>query len=188
MVMIGPIPVMTYRLPESLQTERYHVRRVRLADAEVIFEAYAADPEVTKYLTWPTHSDVSETRLYVERVVQEWDSGVGYPAVIESLANPKRLLGMIHPHLAGSRVSYGYVIRRDHWGQGCASEVLRALADHALANPDIYRAQAFCDVENVGSARVMEKAGMELEGKLRRYSLHPTEKAPRDCFMYARVR
>lgn len=179
---------MTYRLPESLQTERYDVRRVRLTDAEAIFAAYAADPEVTKYLTWTTHSDVSETRQYVERMAKEWDSGIGFPAVIESRVAPKKLLGMIHPHLSGNRVSFGYVLRRDHWGQGCISEVLSALVDHALAAPDIYRAQAFCDVENVGSARVMEMAGMELEGTLRRFSLHPTEKVPRDCIMYARVR
>jgi ribosomal-protein-alanine N-acetyltransferase len=46
-----------------------------------------------------------------------------------------------------------------------------------------------CDVENIGSARVMEKSGLVREGLLRRYLVHPSiSKEPRDCFSYARVR
>jgi RimJ/RimL family protein N-acetyltransferase len=47
----------------------------------------------------------------------------------------------------------------------------------------IYRAEAFCDVDHPASARVMEKAGMEREGILRRYFRHPSiSEAPRESY------
>ena len=48
------------------------------------------------------------------------------------------------------------------------TEVVRAVTDWALAQPEVHRVWAVCDVENLASARVMEKAGMAREGKLRR--------------------
>jgi len=49
--------------------------------------------------------------------------------------------------------------------------------------------QAFCDVDNLGSARVMENAGMQREGLLRRYVLHPNiSDVPRDVYLYAVVK
>ena len=96
---------------------------------------------------------------------------------------------MFHPRRKGSTVSYGYVLRADSWGKGCATEILIWLVDHALSHPAIYRAQAFCDFENAASARVMEKAGMTYEGMLRRYVHHPNIcDRPRDCMMYSKVR
>ena len=63
------------------------------------------------------------------------------------------------------------------------------MIDWALEQPEIFRIQAVCDVENIGSARVMEKAGMEREGTLRRYVLHPNiSDEPRDVYMYAIVK
>jgi ribosomal-protein-alanine N-acetyltransferase len=69
------------------------------------------------------------------------------------------------------------------------TEVLRAVIEWIFSQPGIYRVQAICDMENIASARVMEKTGMVREGLLRRYVLHPNLSAkPRDCFMYAIVR
>ena len=55
--------------------------------------------------------------------------------------------------------------------------------------PDLWRIQAYCDTENNASARVLEKAGLKLEGTLRRYLVLPNLGTdPRDVFMYAKVR
>jgi hypothetical protein len=70
-----------------------------------------------------------------------------------------------------------------------APEALVAVRDAAFADPGVWRFQAYHDVENLGSGRVMEKAGLCLEGILRRYSVHPQVSAePRDCAMRAVVR
>ncbi|MSU71119.1 MAG: N-acetyltransferase [Opitutus sp.] len=74
-------------------------------------------------------------------------------------------------------------------GYGFAAEALTFLVEWALAQSTIWRAWAFCDVENPGSVRVMEKAGMVREGVLRRWHVCPTlGPEPRDCIVCAKVR
>jgi [ribosomal protein S5]-alanine N-acetyltransferase len=69
------------------------------------------------------------------------------------------------------------------------TEVLTEVVDWAMGQSSVFRIGAFCDVDNVGSARVMEKSGMVREGLLRRWLMHPNiSDEPRDCFSYARVR
>jgi ribosomal-protein-alanine N-acetyltransferase len=179
----------SYRLPEEFQTPHYRLRRVTIEDAEAIFAAYAADPQVTRYLGWKTHRDLQQTRDFLGHAAALWDRGTDFPVVAYAHEAPQKLLGMFHPRRVGQAISYGYVLRASAWGQGCASEILRALIEHALSHPGIYRTEAFCDVENRASARVMEKAGMRYEGRLLRYFIHPNiADAPRDCLIYSRTR
>jgi RimJ/RimL family protein N-acetyltransferase len=68
-------------------------------------------------------------------------------------------------------------------------EALRPIVDWALQQKEIYRIWAFCDVDNRASARVLEKIGMQREGVLRRWFVHPNMgDVPRDCFCYARIK
>ncbi len=179
----------TYRLPEIIETGRYRMRRVRADDARAIYDSYATDPLVTRHIGWRPHADPAETAAFVGAVAREWDSGGGFPLVVAPRSDPSDLVGMIHPRVREHAVSYGYVLARRVWGAGCATEILSRLVDHALAHPAVCRAEAFCDVDNRASARVMEKAGMEREGLLRRWFVHPNvSELPRDCLMYAKVR
>ena len=69
------------------------------------------------------------------------------------------------------------------------TEFLTEVAVWALSQPSVFRISAVCDVENIGSARVLEKSGFVREGLLRRWLLHPNiNDEPRDCYSYARVR
>ena len=69
------------------------------------------------------------------------------------------------------------------------TEVLSEVADWALRQSSIFRIDAVCDVDNVGSARALEKSGFSREGVLRRWLVHPNvSDEPRDCYSYARVR
>ena len=154
-----------------------------------MFRNYATDKEVTRYLSWQPHRHLNETKRYLEQAAQQWNDGTGFPLAVFDPAAADALIGMFHPRRNGSTVSYGYVLRPDSWGKGCATEILIWLVEHALGHPAIHRTQAFCDFENAASARVMEKAGMTYEGMLRRYVHHPNiSDIPRDCMMYSKVR
>lgn len=176
------------KLPESIETSRLRLRKPSLSDADAIFNDYAQDEEVVRYLVWRTHKDIAETRVFLERCIQAWEGRSNVPYAIERKEDG-RLLGMIEammgPHSAGA----GYVIARAHWGQGYMPEALKALNSLVLAQPEIYRMEILCDVDNLASARVMEKVGMQREGLLRRRSIHPAiGPEPRDCYLYALVR
>ncbi|MBP0484979.1 GNAT family N-acetyltransferase [Sagittula salina] len=176
-------------LPEQLGTSRLSLRRPRPEDAQAMFDGWTADPETTRFLAWRPHRTVAETRVFLRGVEAEWQRGSGAALLIFAHTDAARPLGMIHPRRRGHVVRTGYVLRRSAWGNGIAAEALRALTDAVLAHPAIFRAEAFCDAENPASARVMEKAGMTCEARLRRWFIHPNlSPDPRDCLFFARTR
>ena len=77
----------------------------------------------------------------------------------------------------------GYVFRRDAWGNGYATEAAKALAASGFGQLGMHRIYAHCDVDNVASARVLEKAGMQREGLLRQHML--IRGRWRDSYLYA---
>ena len=174
--------------PERIETERLTLRKPRRDDAPMIFSAYAQDLEVTRYMTWHPHKSVGETYRIVELMLKLWDEGKAYSYVI-TLKNSDSAIGMISMHPEGFKVSIGYVLARPYWSKGYTTEAALAVTNWLLKQPDIYRVFATCDVENPASARVMEKVGMQCEGILRKYIVHPNiSDEPRDSFIYAIVK
>lgn len=174
--------------PKILKTERLRLRKVKLADAEAIFREYAQDSEVTRYVSWRAHRDLAETREYLRVCLLAWDAGKAFHWVIAD-GEDKKVMGMIVARVVGEKWELGYVLARKHWGRGYMTEALRGLIAWGLKQKEIYRIWAVCDVANAASARVMEKAGMQREGILRRWSVHPNiSPEPRDSFCYAIVK
>jgi len=117
-----------------------------------------------------------------------WDVGRAFHWVIERAAD-KQVMGMMIARVDAGKWELGYVLARQHWGRGFMTEALKELIAWALKQKDIYRIWAVCDVDNLASARVMEKSGMQREGILRRWSVHPNLSAePRDSYCYAIVK
>lgn len=181
--------VETLAAPDQLITSRLRLRKPRPADALVLFDAYATDVDVVRYLTWRPHETPGDMSRYLQRCLNLWSEGAGFAYVIERVGDAESQIGMIDMRPHRHRVEFGYVLAKEHWGNGFMTESLRALVDWSLEQPGIWRASAFCDVENLASARVMQKAGMAFEGILRRYTHHPNVASqPRDCRMFAKVR
>ena len=61
----------------------------------------------------------------------------------------------------------GYEIAPEHWGQGYATEAARAILAFGLRELRLHRVWASCVADNLGSARVLTRLGMRLEGRLR---------------------
>ncbi len=176
------------RPPETLETARLYLRPPRMEDAEAIFEQYAQDAAVTKYLTWRPHRDIEETRAFVRRCQDVWRDASAFPWAIIRKAGGQ-LLGMIEMRIDGHRVDLGYGLAQGYWGQGYTPEVVAAIMDWAWQQPTVYRVWAVCDIENQASARVLEKVGMRREGVLRRWIMHPNRSGePRDCYCYAKTK
>ena len=174
--------------PERIETERFFLRVPSMDDAPDIFTAYAQDSEVTRYLTWLPHKNVEETYQIVERILKLWKAGDVYSYAIAP-KDSDTVIGMIAMHPDGLRIGLGYVLARAHWGKGYVTEVARAIIDWAFQQPSIYRVYATTDVENIAARHVLEKVGMQCEGTLRKYIVHPNiSGVPRDSYMYAIVK
>lgn len=184
-------------VPEVVLTERLRLRPPRVEDAEAVLATWASDAEVARYMTWPPHRSIDDTRAFLQSAL--WAEQEGHRPWLIERRDDGRLAGMIGVTfeakgpiggvVAPHRASVGYALGRPFWGQGLMTEALREVIAVTLALPSIYRVHAICDVENVAPARVMEKAGMTFEGVLRRWVLHPNVSSePRDCRCYAAVR
>jgi RimJ/RimL family protein N-acetyltransferase len=173
---------------ERFECERLILRKPRMEDAPVIFKDYAQDPEVTRYLSWKPHQNIREAEEFLLACGRLWREKKDFAYTI-TLKDDDRFMGMFGLHPMNLMIEVGYALARPHWGKGYMTEALRAVIDWVFTQPDIFRVQAFCDVDNIGSARVMEKAGMEREGLLRRYVLHPNlSDEPRDVYLYSIVK
>jgi RimJ/RimL family protein N-acetyltransferase len=62
---------------------------------------------------------------------------------------------------------FGYELDPAFWGNGYATEAARAIVKYGFTKFKLHRIWSRCIAENVGSARVLEKVGMTLEGRLR---------------------
>ncbi len=171
-------------LPATLRTPRLRLRPPTLADAPWIFDRYAADAEVTRYLQWRPHHSEASVRAFLDTLVEPDDGTRAW--VIEAGGDG---VGMIGAHVRGvHHYELGYVLARPAWGNGWMTEAVRAVGDAALKLPMICRVSAYVDVDNLASQRVLLKAGFQHEGVLRRYAFHPNvSSGPRDCAMFSRV-
>jgi RimJ/RimL family protein N-acetyltransferase len=175
-------------IPPVITTARLRLRLPSLEDAPAILTEYASDPEVTRFVRWRPHRSVAETDAFLVRTIAAIEAGTEAQWVVER-HGVDRLIGMIGFRLTGHAAELGYVLARDCWGQGYATEAGRAVVDWALTQAHLHRVWAVCDVDHRAAARVLEKLGMEREGRLRRWSVLPNvSAAPRDCWCYARVK
>lgn len=155
------------KAPTQVDTPRLILRQPQLSDAAAIFERYANDSEVTRYLGWPRHRSVSDTEAFLEFSAHEWERWPAGPYLIMSRTDVRLLgstgLGFQTPHEAVT----GYVLAKDAWGKGFATEALAAVVDVA-GRIGVARLVALCHPVHRPSRRVLEKCGFVLDDTSRR--------------------
>lgn len=179
---------MTGIAPPLVETARLRLRRPAPTDAEAIFTRYASDGEVTRYLAWPRHTSVADSEHFLAFSAREWAAWPGGPYLIERRAD-RRLLGSTGLAFEGPTfATTGYLLARDVWGQGFATEALAAIVEiaAALGLPDL---TAVCHPENRASARVLEKSGFVPSPVARQFVVFPnlTPPTPVACAIHRRV-
>lgn len=148
--------------PERIETARLVLRKPTPADAEAVFLSYASDREVTKFLSWRRHQSIEETRVFLECSEREWTQGASGAYLIES-REPMRLLGSTGLHFETPVIAItGYVLAKDAWGYGYATEALSAIVEVARTL-GVRSLRASCHGENITSMRVLEKCGFVRE-------------------------
>ena len=164
------------KAPPTITTERLLLRKPVDEDAAEIFERYASDEEVTRFLAWPKHNSVDDTRAFLEFSNQEWERWPAGPYLICSPTDGRLLGSTGLAFEVPFRATTGYVLAKDCWGRGFATEAVIAMRQ-AAAELGVERLYAMCHPEHRPSRRVLEKGGFEFEGTLRRFSefpnLHP---------------
>lgn len=155
----------------ELTTKRLTLRPFEAEDAANAFYNWENDQEVTKYLTWKPYRTVEQVEAYME---ENWISNYGkkyfYQWAIElnELEQPIGCISAVDINEQTESVELGFCIGREFWHKGYTTEAVTEVVRFFLSQVGAGRVSAACDDRNVYSARVMEAAGMEYEGTLRR--------------------
>jgi RimJ/RimL family protein N-acetyltransferase len=161
------------RLPyRDLRSARLLLRRPQAGDAELVFRAFSADAEVTRYLAWPPHETLADAEVALAARLQRLADGREYSWTIERAASGE-VIGIVSAWHEADAIELGFVLARSCWGGGLATEATIAVKDWALASPGVARVWATCDAENLASARVLAKAGLANRGPFAREIVRP---------------
>ena len=154
---------------QRIETYRLILRQYRPEDAEDMFNNWASDPEVTRFLTWPTHTDVSVSRAVINSWIPCYEDGGYFNWVIEWKESGQAIgsIAVVKLNEETEAADIGYCLSRAYWGRGIMPEALRAVIKYLFDVVGVHRIAACHDANNPKSGRVMQKAGMKLEGVLR---------------------
>ena len=132
---------------------------------------YASNPEVSEYTMWSTHTSIEDTKYFLQSLTKMYkrrelvDWGIVHKAEKKFIGT----CGFVEWSMTHSRAEIGYALSRRYWGEGYMSEAVNAVIEFGFREMLLNRIMARCEVNNLASARVMEKVGMQLEGILRQH-------------------
>ena len=122
---------------------------------------------------WEPHRTIDDSTEFIRWTIRSYQEGQVAPWGIEIKETRKLIgtVGFIEWNARHGRAEIGYSLARRFWGFGYMTEAARAVIDFGFGAMGLNRVEANCFIENVASARVMEKCGMKFEGILREYIL-----------------
>ncbi len=175
---------MKLSIPEQIETERLRLFRLKYEEAEEIFYTYASKSEATKYMSWPTHETLEDTRTFLKHAINGWRAGTDYSFGIR-IKEYNRFIGSCGLLNDDGKVQFGYVLSPTHWGRGYATEVCRKLMQIVRTLPEVYRVSTFVDAENIASTKVLLKSGLVEEARLEKWFKFVNQNSePKDCFLF----
>jgi ribosomal-protein-alanine N-acetyltransferase len=160
--------MMNHKGTVALETERLILRRFETSDADAMFHNWANDPEVTKYLTWPTHTSPDISRAFISSWIDLYANDNHYSWAIElkELGEPIGSIAAVKQDPETDMVHIGYCIGRAWWRKGYTSEALRCLVRFFFEEVGVNRIESRHDPRNPNSGKVMQSAGLKYEGTL----------------------
>jgi [ribosomal protein S5]-alanine N-acetyltransferase len=155
-----------------IYTARLRLRPPQLSDVEAIFTRYSSDVAVTRYVGWPRHETIEDTAGFLEFSMEQWAQWPVGPLLIEERTTDLLLGSSGLAFESSSAASTGYVLAKDSWGQGYASEAVAAIQSLARSFR-VTRLYALCHADHQPSKRVLERNAFVLEGLWPRHTVFP---------------
>jgi len=167
---------MNHKGTESLESNRLILRKFKPEDTDEMFQNWANDELVTKFLTWPTHNDTQETSSILNHWISQYKEPETYRWCI-ALKENKIPIGSIsvvsiNPHVESLEI--GYCIGKEYWNQGFTTEAVQVVVDFLFSQVAANRIEAHIDPRNEGSGAVLVKSGFRYTGLRRQVAINNT--------------
>lgn len=171
---------------EKIETDRIRLRLIQLSDLKNIHILHSL-PETDEFNALGIPENLEKTRAIIQPWITENQSEERSNSVfvIESKSNTDfiGLFGLKIGSKKYKRAEVWFKLHSNHWNKGYASETLKAVITFCFDTLELHRIEAGCAVGNIGSIKVLEKAGMIREGRGRQ--VLPLKSGWSDNFEYS---
>ena len=160
---------MEHRGTQLIETPRLILRMAQMTDAEPMFRNWASDPEVTKFLTWPTYQTIDSAYCILDLWTKAYEKQDFYQwmIVLKDIYEPIGSISVVHLRDDIAEAEIGYCIGQNWWHKGIVTESLAAVIKFLFTEVGMNRIAAKHDTNNPNSGGVMKKCGMVYEGTSR---------------------
>ncbi len=161
--------MITHKGTKPIQTERLLLRRFTVKDAKAMFENWANDERVTRFLSFLPHGKVEVTKALLEDWCAAYEKDSTYNWAIEFDGTVIGSISVVDFNARSERAAIGYCMGFDYWNKGIMTEAAKAVIDYLFAEVGVNRVEISHAVKNPGSGRVAQKCGLQYEGTRREY-------------------
>lgn len=166
--------MITQRGTQILHTKRLTLRKFVLGDAQAMFDTWANDERVTRFLTWCPHGSVEVTKQLLEMWCATYESLSTYNWVMEFEGKIIGNISVVKIDKKSEYADLGYCMGYDYWNKGLMTEAVKAVIDYLFEEVGVHRIGICHAVKNPASGKVAQKCGLTLEGTKRECHKAPT--------------
>jgi len=156
---------------EGIDLTQISLRPISLDDLDDLM-LWTTDEKVARYCTWEPYTSKEEGINFIQNIASKslW---------FRAICLNNRVIGCIDFFSCEGQgrnrhksAELGYALGSRYWGKGIATHAVKQAVKAAFREfPHLERLQALVLVENGGSQRVLDKAGFQREGVLRKYAI-----------------
>lgn len=154
----------------KIETDRLILRKFMMSDSNAMFNNWANDEEVTKFLTWPAHLSVEISEEILKDWLNSYANNNFYLWAIVLKNNTDKPIGSISVVNMDDEIDMlhiGYCIGRKWWHQGITTEAFEGVIQFLIEKVGAKRIESRHDPRNPNSGKVMLKCGLQYEGLMR---------------------
>jgi ribosomal-protein-alanine N-acetyltransferase len=172
----------------EIETQRLILRRFISDDSDSMFNNWASDEDISKYMRWKHNESIEETNIIISQWLLDYNRTSFYiwAIILKENDEPIGSIGLFIINENDACGDVGYSVGKKYWGLGIATEALKAVLGFAFKNVGFNRIETYHSTNNPASGKVMQKSGMTFEGfaKQKYISISGIE----DCNMYSIIR
>lgn len=151
-----------------IETDRLILRKFKLSDTNDMFNNWASDKRVTKYLSWNAHESLAVSEKLINIWVSEYnDNTYNWAIELKEINQVIGSISIVNLDELNKACEIGYCIGNKHWNKGIVTEAFSSIIDYLFNETEMNRICAKHDINNIGSGEVMKKCNMKYEGTLR---------------------
>ncbi len=159
--------MITHKGTKTIYTPRLTLRKFTVNDFEEMFDNWANDERVTRYLTWDPHKSKEETKQLLDLWCAEYENPNRYNWALEYEGATIGNISVVRFNEKCESAELGYVMGYAYWNKGLMTEAVKAVIDYLFLEIGVHRVGICHAVKNPASGKVAQKCGLMFEGTKR---------------------